>query len=251
LRRKKPHRTTSSPANGGWLQKHGGSSFRAIEASSNLLAIVTVLVAGIAYLASAHQRDEQFRASAWLLINTAQGNPGNGGRKQALEDLNSRHCLLWKLFCSGRVDLSSVDVQEADLTGLRLLGAQLYSANFKNAELHGADFGGAILNGAILRCADLTQANLQSASLRSADASSCLSGKRANFIGADLRHTDLDEAELFGARITPKQVRSARNWQLACYDGDLRRKLDLPQSALCKRLYEDLQRQLGRSLKRH
>src|SRR5581483_9907513 len=74
----------------------------------------TVLAAVIFYFAETHDRTVQRHYQAWLVINTAQGKGGSGGRIDALQDLNDDN-----------VALVGVDLSDAFLQRVRLEHADL------------------------------------------------------------------------------------------------------------------------------
>jgi uncharacterized protein YjbI with pentapeptide repeats len=110
------------------------------------------------------------------VINTPQGKGGNGGRIEALSQLNDDH-----------VSLVGVDVSDAFLQGVRLDNANLRRAVFSSADMRDAQ-----LRGASLVQADLVSTNLENADLGGAD-----------LAGANLTESDLSGADLAGIR----------NWQ--------------------------------------
>ena len=81
---------------------------------------------------------------AWLVVNSAQGKGGSGGRIDALTNLarNTR-------------SLAGVNVDGAWLVGVDLRGADLAHASFKDANLQGARVAGARFSAASLLRADL------------------------------------------------------------------------------------------------
>ncbi|WP_309671108.1 pentapeptide repeat-containing protein [Gemmatimonas sp.] len=81
---------------------------------------------------------------AWLVVNSAQGKGGSGGRIDALTNLarNTR-------------SLAGVNVDGAWLVGVDLRGADLAHASFEDANLQGARVAGARFSAASLLRADL------------------------------------------------------------------------------------------------
>ncbi len=157
------------------------------------LSSLGVLVAVVFYFAEAGDRMKQKHYQAWQVINSAQGKGGNGGRIEALEELNE-----------DGVSLIGVDLSSAFLRGVRLKKASLARANFnaadareaemegcnmRNADLHSANFRGAKLNGVILQGSTLDSADFTDAELKGAD----LTGASREY--ADLRNTDLQGAK--------------------------------------------------------
>jgi hypothetical protein len=152
-----------------------------------------VLVAVVFYFAESGDRTKQKHYQAWQVINSAQGKGGNGGRIDALEQLNADGVSLVGVNLSdaflvgihlpkaklARADFNAADARNADLHGADIVNATLQSANFRNARLDGVSFAGSILDEADLTGANLTDADLSGASLA----------------GADLRNTNLQDAK--------------------------------------------------------
>jgi len=146
-----------------------------------------VLIAVIFYFAESGDRLKQKHYQAWQVINSAEGKGGNGGRIEALEELNA-----------DGISLVGVNLSSAFLMGVRLPKAKLARADFNGADARQAILIGANIDDANLRTANFRQAQLQGASL----ARSFLND--ADLTGADLRNADLtaatlDNADLHGA----------------------------------------------------
>jgi hypothetical protein len=133
-----------------------------------------VLIAVIFYFAESGDRLKQKHYQAWQVINSAQGRGGNGGRIEALEELNS-----------DGVTLVGVDLSSAFLVGVRLPKAMLARANFAAADARNADMSGAVVEDAGLRGANFRGAELAGVSFKA----SVLD--EADFSGADLAGADL------------------------------------------------------------
>ena len=157
-----------------------------------------VLIAVVFYFSESGDRLKQKHYQAWQVINTAQGRGGNGGRIDALQELNA-----------DRIPLVGVDVSGAFLQGIRLQGARLSRCNFAGADLRNSDFDSADLSDANLRGdnfresalrsvefddADLTDADLWGADLSGADLS------RTTLVRADLSRTNLANLKWSGIR---------------------------------------------------
>jgi hypothetical protein len=134
----------------------------------------SILVAVILYFAETGERRQQKHYQAWQVINTAQGKGGNGGRLDALGQLNE-----------DGVALIGVDLDKAFLQNVSLDKAELRRATFREADLRNAHF-----HRAGLQDADLTSANLRGADVRDADLS-----------GANLNDTDLTGADFSGSNL--------------------------------------------------
>src|SRR6266481_77790 len=128
-----------------------------------------VLIAVVFYFGESGDRVKQKHYQAWQVINTAQGKGGNGGRIEALQELNA-----------DGISLVGVDLSGAFLQGIRLQRASLARSNFSAADMRDSDLTFTDLSDADLR------ANLRHCILRS----------------VNMEHADLTEADLFGADLT-------------------------------------------------
>lgn len=138
-----------------------------------------VIVIVVFYFCDSGNRVKQRHYQAWQVINTAQGKGGNGGRIEALEELNEDH-----------VSLVGVDVSGAFLQGLHLEKGDL-----ARAILNAADVRNAIIVSSDLRDADLRFANFRECDcVRTSFRGAMLD--EADFWGADLSGVDLTEASL-------------------------------------------------------
>src|SRR5882762_6107832 len=99
-----------------------------------------VLIAVIFYFAESGDRLKQKHYQAWQVINTAQGKGGNGGRIDALEELNA-----------DKIPLVGVDLESAFLQGIRLNKVNLSRANFDAADARDSDMQEALIENASLR----------------------------------------------------------------------------------------------------
>ena len=136
--------------------------------------------AGIIFLLEAKDRQKRDHYEAWQVINLAQGQPGSGGRIQALQDLNR-----------DGVDLKGVDVSMADLSGIDLRGANLKHANFSYTQLDSANLEGACLDNANFESANIFGANLRDAILYN-----------TRLENANLSEADLEDAHLFNVSLS-------------------------------------------------
>ena len=91
-----------------------------------------VLVAVIFYFSESGDRLKQKHYQAWQVINSAEGKGGNGGRIEALEELNA-----------DGVPLVGVNLSSAFLMGVRLPKGKLARANFDAADARDAEMAGA------------------------------------------------------------------------------------------------------------
>ena len=138
-----------------------------------------VLIAVIFYFGEAGDRLKQKHYQAWQVINTAQGKGGNGGRIEALQQLNA-----------DRISLVGVDVSGAFLQGIRLQRATLARSNFSAADVRDCDLTFADLSDADLRSTNLRHCILRSVNMEDADLT------EADLFGADLTSADLSRATL-------------------------------------------------------
>jgi Pentapeptide repeats (8 copies) len=160
----------------GWLGESSGVQI--LSFASQAAAVITVIVAALTYFWEAPEREKEKHYQAWQAINTAQGQGGSGGRKEALQDLND-----------DKQSLVSLTVPDAFLKGIDLVGAELDYANFTRATLTGANLREASLKGA-----DLRNVNM-------GDSASDDTGN-ANLEGANLENADAREADLSGRKLS-------------------------------------------------
>jgi hypothetical protein len=143
-----------------------------------------VLIAVVFYFAGAGDRLKQKHYQAWQVINTAQGKGGNGGRIDALQELNA-----------DGIPLIGVDLSGAFLQGIHLQGAHLSRCNLSAADLRNSNFDSADIADADLRSANFRESSLRNVHLEHADLSEAdLSG--ADLSGADLSLANLTHADL-------------------------------------------------------
>lgn len=110
---------------------------------------------------------------AWLVVNSAQGKGGSGGRIDALANLVRQKQSLAGVNLDGAwlvgVNLRGADLANASLKDANLQGAILSGANMKSANLDGANFTAAQLDGALLQGAFVVGTRLSAANLTRAD----------------------------------------------------------------------------------
>ena len=142
-----------------------------------------VLVAVIFYFSEAGDRLKQKHYQAWQVIDMAEGKGGNGGRIEALEELNADGVSLVGVNLSSaflmgvrlpkgklsRANFDAADARKAELAGANVEDASLRGANFRGARLEGVSFARSVLNDADLTGADLKNADLSGTSLENAD----------------------------------------------------------------------------------
>jgi hypothetical protein len=160
------------------------------------LGSFSILFAVIFYFAGSSDRLKQKHYQAWQVINTAAGKGGNGGRIDALQELNH-----------DGISLIGVNVADAYLEGLRLDKAQARRAVFSNADLRGAHFSRASLDDA-----DLHFANFRGADLRECSLTGSLLDD-ADLYGASLAGADVAQVSLNRADLHDADLRNIRNWK--------------------------------------
>jgi hypothetical protein len=156
----------------------------------------SILFAVIFYFAGASDRLKQKHYQAWQVINSAQGKGGNGGRIDALQELNHDH-----------ISLVGVDVAGAYLQGVQLKGAELRRGNFASADLRGAVFRKANLNDSDFHWANLRGAILSECNLAGSDFTD------ADLAGASLTGADLDQLSLERADLREMEMAHVKNWR--------------------------------------
>lgn len=158
-----------------------------------------VLIAVLFYFAESGDRLKQKHYQAWQVINTAQGKGGNGGRIEALQELNA-----------DGVPLVGVDASGAFLQGIHLPHARLSRANLSAADLRDSDWSSADLSYADLRSANARDALLRNVNFANADLGDAdLSG--ADLSGADISRSNLTTADLRNANLSNVQWRDIRD----------------------------------------
>jgi hypothetical protein len=139
--------------------------FDILEFAGRLSLVVGLVI----WFLESGERTKQKHYRAWELINSARGSTGDGGRREALQDLNDDN-----------IDMSAAPLAKAYLKYVQLSKAVLNGANLTRTDLTGAD-----LTGADLTRTKLIEANLIRATLTGADLS------RANLTNANLTTLEL------------------------------------------------------------
>jgi hypothetical protein len=171
----------------------------------NYLRSFGIIVAVAFYFSESGDRLKQKHYQAWQVINTAQGKGGNGGRLDALQELNEDRVPLVGVDVSGaflqglhmekanlaRANLNAADVRNAVLPAIDFSDANMRSANFRDSNCRGASFRAATLDeadfsGADLSSADFSGATLADADLRNADLRGIEWTKIGNMNGANI-----------------------------------------------------------------
>jgi hypothetical protein len=189
----------------------------------------SVLIAAITWIFEAGERDKarmneikQKHYRAWELINSARGSTGDGGRRDALRDLNEDKVNLSSAPLTGAF-LRELQLQNADMPWVRLNGANLYRADLTGSDLFEAD-----LHGSFLAETNLSKVNLSGAHLPGAN----LMGAR--LIGADLSKADLSEAKLGWADLSGADLSGAD-----LYKADLTNIKNLDTAQFCLTIMPD------------
>jgi Pentapeptide repeats (8 copies) len=203
-----------------WLvyRCRGLAIFEVLDYLGRLVTVASVVVALIVWVREADDRAKQKHYRAWELINSARGSSGDGGRKDALQDLNEDEVLLVaaplaKTFLAG-VKLPGANLYKADLSGADLTEANLAGAYLTWADLTGADLIGAYLTWADLTLADLTGATLVGATLTGAN----LAG--ANLSGAVLSAANVSGSDLAGATLCQTKMPDSSTCNRDCGESE-------------------------------
>ena len=157
----------------------------------NLIANITIIISLITWLATEKQRRDAEVYQAWQVITAAHDQSGSGGRKEALEFLNSEPTrfpwiwLTWERQSLAGLAAPNAYLEEVDLQGSQLGKANLQEASLESSQLQEASLESAQLQKAVLRSAILQEASLYRANLQEAD----LEG--VNFQGANLSRANL------------------------------------------------------------
>jgi Pentapeptide repeats (8 copies) len=104
----------------------------------DLAGRTAVLVIAIFWVLEAGDRAKERHYRAWDLINAARGSTGDGGRRDAVQDLNEDDVSL-AAAPLGQAWLPYINLQGADLSAANLQEAFLGFANLQRANLGGAD----------------------------------------------------------------------------------------------------------------
>jgi hypothetical protein len=169
--------------------------FRALLRFADYATRLTVFFGIVSYLYEAPDRAKQRHYQGWQLIDAAYKQQGDGGRRDALQDLVRDSVL------------SYINLSNAQLQGIAIPGAMLQNATLHNTNLTGANLGCRRSVFAFLRfwsqdCSNPT--NLADASLVTGDLSGATlaysiignaSFDGVNLTGTDFRYSSLDVAK--------------------------------------------------------
>jgi uncharacterized protein YjbI with pentapeptide repeats len=156
---------------------------------------LTVIIAVFFYFIEKDDRQKTKHYQAWQTINVAQGTTCNGGRIEALQDLNK-----------DGISLAGVDVSKAHLPKLDLRRSDLLHANFAGSILWDTKFAFAKVFFANFDRANLTRANLFGAKLQ------CTNFTNAIFYEAVLKHAQFLKTDLTGANFSNADLTNAILW---------------------------------------
>ncbi|NER29032.1 MAG: pentapeptide repeat-containing protein [Symploca sp. SIO1C4] len=182
-----------------------------------LMGNVSLIIGVIVFVSGEKQRRNAEIYQAWQVITAAYNQSGSGGRKEALEFLNSEprripwFWMRWERQSlrgleAPKAYLKEIQLPEADLLQADLQQANLLQANLQEAFLWQVNLQQAVLIGANLQQADLSRANLQEAFLWQANLQqtnlSRTNLKQAKLWGTNLKQTDLSDTDLHQAFYT-------------------------------------------------
>ncbi|WP_298958405.1 pentapeptide repeat-containing protein [uncultured Roseibium sp.] len=186
------------------------------------MGLISLIFAAGLFIYELRERQEERIARSWQLATTPA--PGNSGKREALEYLNSQYgCFpdaivyLFGLRCwKERTPLQGIDMSasanggQVFLQGVNLSGANLEGANLSGANLVSADLSKSNANNANLSGADLSRATITWAHLRS-----------ANLRGATLAHTKLAFSDLSSANLSQAKLISADLFSVSLWFANL------------------------------
>jgi uncharacterized protein YjbI with pentapeptide repeats len=200
-----------------------------LQTISALIAMITIVWGVGQYLWTKAENDAlqrtQAHYSAWLVVNSAQGQAVSGGRIDALEYLARE-----------KVHLSNLSAPNAQLDRINLAGAFLDGADLTGVSMWSANLDGTYMSGASLKGANLVHTTFRDAMLgiiHSEEWTERLSfpvtyvWEAANLEGADLRVADLSYAYLPYVNFTDSslagaQLRGAQAWSAKFNSTNLR-----------------------------
>ena len=206
-----------------------------------ILGNIGILIAISTYVGSEKQRRDAEVLNAWQTLTSAHGQPGNGGRKRALEFLNASPGANWRRkfpwacapnpICTwppeslDGVNLSALSEDNNTPGGQRVSpdkdqpskppsSVNLSRIKLPKASLVRANLSNAFLRDAFLRDANLHDADLSNTFLGDADLSN------AFLFNTDLRDANLRDADLSNAILINIDLRSTKAFAQAQIEGD-------------------------------
>jgi uncharacterized protein YjbI with pentapeptide repeats len=193
---------------------------KTIRTYGETLGKIAIFFGVAAWLWEIPDRAQQRHDAAWTLINIAQGKPGEGGRKRALERLNN-----------DGISLAGIDLSRAVLPEIDLSSANLKYANFQGSDLGGAIFGCSFLHIVFHhRCTDLSHVNFEGARLDKVNFRRALlidatlsgpSGERnfeTDFGYAALHRSTFENMTFVDANFSRANMRGGRFWNVRFID---------------------------------
>lgn len=186
-----------------------------------VVGIIAAIIAVITFHNEVQDRKKQKHYQAWQVIYQAEGKKSQGGRNQALMELNEDNISLMGIDLSGGtslegINLSKADLRESNLSNSNLQGINLYKANLWKAKLINADLSVANLKKAHLYSANLSQSTIYYAQLNECNM------EKAELVNAILNEAELvsvnlKEANFYGSSLTGANLRyanleSIKNW---------------------------------------
>lgn len=173
--------------------KLGSNPIKVVFQNAEAIAIVT----GVAlYFKEIPDRKAQGNYEAWQVVDNDINTSTGYARKQALEDL-----------CKSGTSLANISFFRTDLKRINFTGANLAGADFSLCSLQEANFS----------FANLTEANFYKTFLAG-----------VNFTKADLNYANFIGIHFSNSgTFFPQQIQSAKNWETATYDPEIRVLLGL------------------------
>ncbi|NEO68603.1 pentapeptide repeat-containing protein [Moorena sp. SIO3H5] len=172
-----------------------------------LLGNLSLLFGVIVFIAGEQDRRNAEVYQAWQVVTAAHNQAGSGGRKEALEFLNSEpRRIPWFWLTWDQESLDSLQAPKAYLKGVQLCYAKLANANLKEANLKEANLSEANLLGADLQQAYLWRANF----------------KQTDLVGANLQQAYLWEADLWEANLHKANLKEADLWEANLHKTNLK-----------------------------
>lgn len=168
-----------------------------------ILQIFLVAIPLWQYVHSAGDRLREKHYQAWQVMALANRRGGDGGRRQALQDLYE-----------DGISLRGVEFPGAIIDSLRLPGASMKRADLRDAMLTNATLTGASFGRATLIRTSFINSSMQASDLSFAHADSAVFNGTALctalMIAADLRGAQFIGAKLNGVNFTGADLRGAR-----------------------------------------
>lgn len=221
--------------------------------------IITVGIAAIKYIWRYQELEKQAKIEqlkqnqlSWDIINSMDKHIEINQPKNfypllitSLEILNINKVNLSEIKISRSGECSDgrqINLKQIDLENVKLGNSRFFCVNFSNAKFFNADLRQTVfqkvnLNKANLEKSELNIATFQETYLRGANL------RKAGLEGTSFQNTDLTGAVIKDARLcdidicadfrgaknlTIEQIKSAKDWEKAHYDEDIRKQLGLP-----------------------